>query len=587
MKVWLVLGSNSQRLTFRIEWGNYFQFIEKFMSNTEHTLENAENSRTHNFITQIIDEDLASGKHKSVHTRFPPEPNGYLHIGHAKSICLNFGLAKEYNGLCNLRFDDTNPVKEDVEYVDSIKADVEWLGFKWEGEPRYASDYFDALYGYAIELIEKDLAYVDELSPDEMREYRGTLTEPGKNSPYRDRSVEENLALFERMKNGEFAEGTLSLRAKIDMASPFMVMRDPVLYRIKFASHHQTGDKWCIYPMYDFTHCISDAIERITHSLCTLEFQDNRRLYDWVLDNISIERPLPHQYEFSRLNLEGTLTSKRKLLKLVNDGIVDGWNDPRMPTISGLRRRGYTPASLREFCRRIGVTKQDNVVEYSALEACIRDDLNENAPRAMAVIDPVRVVIENFEGEETLTAPNHPNRPELGERQLPFTKELYIDRADFREEANKQYKRLVLGKEVRLRNAYVIKAERVEKDANGEITTIFCTYDPETLGKNPADGRKVKGVIHWVSAVHNHPAEFRLYERLFTVPNPGAAEEIESVLNPTSLVVKHGFVEQSLANAEPEKGYQFEREGYFCADSKDSRPEHLVFNLTVSLKEGF
>ena len=587
MKVRLVLGSNSQRLTFRIEWGNYFQFIEKFMSNTEHTLENAENTRTHNFITQIIDEDLASGKHKSVHTRFPPEPNGYLHIGHAKSICLNFGLAKEYNGLCNLRFDDTNPVKEDVEYVDSIKADVEWLGFKWEGEPRYASDYFDALYGYAIELIEKGLAYVDELSPDEMREYRGTLTEPGKNSPYRDRSVEENLALFERMKNGEFAEGTLSLRAKIDMASPFMVMRDPVLYRIKFASHHQTGDKWCIYPMYDFTHCISDAIERITHSLCTLEFQDNRRLYDWVLDNISIERPLPHQYEFSRLNLEGTLTSKRKLLKLVNDGIVDGWNDPRMPTISGLRRRGYTPASLREFCRRIGVTKQDNVVEYSALEACIREDLNENAPRAMAVIDPVRVVIENFEGEETLTAPNHPNRPELGERQLPFTKELYIDRADFREEANKQYKRLVLGKEVRLRNAYVIKAERVEKDVNGEITTIFCTYDPETLGKNPADGRKVKGVIHWVSAVHNHPAEFRLYERLFTVPNPGAAEEIESVLNPTSLVVKHGFVEQSLANAEPEKGYQFEREGYFCADNKDSRPEHLVFNLTVSLKEGF
>ena len=587
MKVRLVLGSNSQRQTFRIEWGNYFQFIEKFMSNTEHTLENAENTRTHNFITQIIDEDLASGKHKSVHTRFPPEPNGYLHIGHAKSICLNFGLAKEYNGLCNLRFDDTNPVKEDVEYVDSIKADVEWLGFKWEGEPRYASDYFDALYGYAIELIEKGLAYVDELSPDEMREYRGTLTEPGKNSPYRDRSVEENLALFEKMKNGEFAEGTLSLRAKIDMASPFMVMRDPVLYRIKFASHHQTGDKWCIYPMYDFTHCISDAIERITHSLCTLEFQDNRRLYDWVLENISIERPLPHQYEFSRLNLEGTLTSKRKLLKLVNDGIVDGWNDPRMPTISGLRRRGYTPASLREFCRRIGVTKQDNVVEYSALEACIREDLNENAPRAMAVIDPVRVVIENFEGEETLTAPNHPNRPELGERQLPFTKELYIDRADFREEANKQYKRLVLGKEVRLRNAYVIKAERVEKDANGEITTIFCTYDPETLGKNPADGRKVKGVIHWVSAVHNHPAEFRLYERLFTVPNPGAAEEIESVLNPTSLVVKHGFVEQSLANAEPEKGYQFEREGYFCADNKDSRPEHLVFNLTVSLKEGF
>ena len=556
------------------------------MSHTETSL-GAENTRTHNFITQIIDEDLASGKHKSVHTRFPPEPNGYLHIGHAKSICLNFGLAKEYQGLCNLRFDDTNPVKEDVEYVDSIKADVEWLGFKWEGEPRYASDYFDALYGYAIELIKKGLAYVDELSPEEMREYRGTLTEPGKNSPYRDRTIEENLALFEKMKNGEFAEGKASLRAKIDMASPFMVMRDPVIYRIKFASHHQTGDKWCIYPMYDFTHCISDAIERITHSICTLEFQDNRRLYDWVLENISIERPLPHQYEFSRLNLEGTLTSKRKLLKLVNDAIVDGWNDPRMPTISGLRRRGYTPASLREFCRRIGVTKQDNVVEYSALEACIREDLNENAPRAMAVIDPVRVVIENFESEAVLTAPNHPNRPELGERQLPFTKELYIDRADFREEANKQYKRLVLGKEVRLRNAYVIKAERVEKDANGEITTIFCTYDPETLGKNPADGRKVKGVIHWVSAVHNHLAEFRLYDRLFTVPNPGVEDDIESVLNPNSLVIKQGFVEQSLANAEAEKGYQFEREGYFCADSKDSRPEHLVFNLTVSLKEGF
>ena len=544
-----------------------------------------ENDVRANFITHIIDEDLASGKHTSVHTRFPPEPNGYLHIGHAKSICLNFGIAEDYKGLCNLRFDDTNPVKEDVEYVDSIKADVEWLGFKWEGEPRYASDYFDQLYGYAIELIKKGLAYVDELSPEEMREYRGTLTEAGKNSPYRNRSVEENLTLFEKMKNGEFEEGKASLRAKIDMASPFMVMRDPVLYRIKFASHHQTGDKWCIYPMYDFTHCISDAIERITHSLCTLEFQDNRRLYDWVLDNISIERPLPHQYEFSRLNLEGTLTSKRKLLKLVNDGIVDRWNDPRMPTISGLRRRGYTPASIREFCRRIGVTKQDNVVEYSALEACIREDLNENAPRAMAVINPVKVVIENFEGEEWLKALNHPNREELGSRELPFTKELYIDEADFREEANKQYKRLVLGKEVRLRNAYVIKAERVEKDASGKITTIYCTYDPETLGKNPADGRKVKGVIHWVSATHAKPAEFRLYDRLFTVPNPGAEEEIESVLNPNSLVVKHGFVEPSLANAKAEQGYQFEREGYYCLDSKDSHPEHLIFNLTVSLKE--
>ncbi|ACL31960.1 glutamine--tRNA ligase [Glaesserella parasuis] len=538
-----------------------------------------------NFITHIIDEDLASGKHNNVYTRFPPEPNGYLHIGHAKSICLNFGIAEDYKGLCNLRFDDTNPVKENVEYVDSIKEDVKWLGFEWEGEPRYASDYFDQLYGYAIELINKGLAYVDELSPDEMREYRGTLTEPGKNSPYRDRPIEENLALFEKMKNGEIEEGKMSLRAKIDMASPFIVMRDPVLYRIKFASHHQTGDKWCIYPMYDFTHCISDAIERITHSICTLEFQDNRRLYDWVLENISIERPLPHQYEFSRLNLEGTLTSKRKLLKLVNDGIVDGWNDPRMPTISGLRRRGYTPGSIREFCRRIGVTKQDNVVEYSALESCIRNDLNTNAPRAMAVINPVKVVIENFEGEEWLTAPNHPNREELGSRELLFTRELYIDEADFREEANKQYKRLVLGKEVRLRNAYVIKAEHVEKDASGKITTIYCTYDPETLGKNPADGRKVKGVIHWVSALHNKPAEFRIYDRLFTVANPGAEEDICSVVNPTSLVVKQGFVEPSLANAKAEQGYQFEREGYYCLDSKDGSADNLVFNLTVSLKE--
>lgn len=538
-----------------------------------------------NFITHIIDEDLASGKHDNVYTRFPPEPNGYLHIGHAKSICLNFGIAEDYKGLCNLRFDDTNPVKENVEYVDSIKEDVKWLGFEWEGEPRYASDYFDQLYGYAIELINKGLAYVDELSPDEMREYRGTLTEPGKNSPYRDRPIEENLALFEKMKNGEIEEGKMSLRAKIDMASPFIVMRDPVLYRIKFASHHQTGDKWCIYPMYDFTHCISDAIERITHSICTLEFQDNRRLYDWVLENISIERPLPHQYEFSRLNLEGTLTSKRKLLKLVNDGIVDGWNDPRMPTISGLRRRGYTPGSIREFCRRIGVTKQDNVVEYSALESCIRNDLNTNAPRAMAVINPVKVVIENFEGEEWLTAPNHPNREELGSRELLFTRELYIDEADFREEANKQYKRLVLGKEVRLRNAYVIKAEHVEKDASGKITTIYCTYDPETLGKNPADGRKVKGVIHWVSALHNKPAEFRIYDRLFTVANPGAEEDICSVVNPTSLVVKQGFVEPSLANAKAEQGYQFEREGYYCLDSKDGSADNLVFNLTVSLKE--
>lgn len=556
------------------------------MSQPETAAINAAEHRPSNFIRHIIDEDLAQGNVNNVYTRFPPEPNGYLHIGHAKSICLNFGIAKDYQGLCNLRFDDTNPVKEDVEYVDSIKQDVEWLGFKWQGEVRYASDYFDQLYGYALELIEKGLAYVDELSPEQIREYRGTLTEAGKNSPYRDRSIEENRTLFEKMRNGEFAEGAACLRAKIDMASPFMVMRDPVLYRIKFAHHHQTADKWCIYPMYDFTHCISDAIERITHSLCTLEFQDNRRLYDWVLENISIERPLPHQYEFSRLNLESTLTSKRKLLQLVTDKIVDGWNDPRMPTISGLRRRGYTPAALREFCERIGVTKQDNMVEFSALEACIRDDLNTNAPRAMAVLNPLRVVIENYQGDdEQVTAPNHPNRPELGERKLPFGREIYIDQADFREEANKKYKRLVLGKEVRLRNAYVIKAERVEKDADGNITTLYCSYDPETLGKNPADGRKVKGVIHWVSATQNKPAEFRLYDRLFNVANPGAEEDILSVLNPNSLTVVHGVVEVNLADAEAEKAYQFEREGYFCADSKDSRADNLVFNLTVSLKE--
>ncbi|MGV6989361.1 glutamine--tRNA ligase [Testudinibacter sp. P80/BLE/0925] len=556
------------------------------MSQPEIAAVNAAEHRPSNFIRHIIDEDLAQGKVNNVYTRFPPEPNGYLHIGHAKSICLNFGIARDYQGLCNLRFDDTNPVKEDVEYVDSIKQDVEWLGFKWQGEVRYASDYFDQLYGYALELIEKGLAYVDELSPEEIREYRGTLTEAGKNSPYRERSVEENRTLFEKMRNGEFAEGKACLRAKIDMASPFMVMRDPVLYRIKFAHHHQTADKWCIYPMYDFTHCISDALERITHSLCTLEFQDNRRLYDWVLENISIERPLPHQYEFSRLNLESTLTSKRKLLQLVSDKIVDGWNDPRMPTISGLRRRGYTPAALREFCERIGVTKQDNMVEFSALEACIRDDLNINAPRAMAVLNPLKVVIENYQGDDELvTAPNHPNRPELGERKLPFGREIYIDQADFREEANKKYKRLVLGKEVRLRNAYVIKAERVEKDADGNITTLYCSYDPDTLGKNPADGRKVKGVIHWVSATQNNAAEFRLYDRLFNVANPGAAEDILSVINPNSLTVVHGVVEVNLADAEAEKAYQFEREGYFCADSKDSRADNLVFNLTVGLKE--
>lgn len=545
---------------------------------------NEADARPTNFIRQIIDEDLATGKHNSVQTRFPPEPNGYLHIGHAKSICLNFGIAKDYQGKCNLRFDDTNPVKEDIEYINSIQKDVQWLGFQWEGSIHYSSDYFDQLYQYAIELINKGLAYVDELSAEEIREYRGTLKEPGKNSPYRSRSVEENLALFEKMRAGGFEEGKACLRAKIDMASPFIVMRDPVLYRIKFAEHHQTGNKWCIYPMYDFTHCISDALENITHSLCTLEFQDNRRLYDWVLDNITISCH-PRQYEFSRLNLEYTVMSKRKLNQLVTENIVNGWDDPRMPTISGLRRRGYTAESIREFCLRIGVTKQENNVEMAALESCIRDDLNENAPRAMAVIDPVRLVIENMpEGEEILVAPNHPNKPEMGTREVPFSREIYIDRADFKEEANRQYKRLVLGKEVRLRNAYVIKAERVEKDEQGEITTIYCTYDAETLNKDPADGRKVKGVIHWVSIPHAIPAEIRLYDRLFSVPNPAAEDDFLSTINPESLVIREGFVERSLKDAVIEKAYQFEREGYFCAD-KLSTADKLVFNRTVGLRD--
>ncbi|MFO4660581.1 glutamine--tRNA ligase [Vibrio cholerae] len=545
-------------------------------------------ARPSNFIRQIIDKDLADGKHTTVHTRFPPEPNGYLHIGHAKSICLNFGIAQDYQGQCNLRFDDTNPEKENLEYVESIKKDVTWLGFDWSGEVCYSSDYFDKLYEYAIELIQKGLAYVDELTPEQIREYRGTLTEPGKHSPYRDRSVEENLALFEKMRAGEFAEGQACLRAKIDMASSFIVMRDPVLYRVRFAEHHQTGDKWCIYPMYDFTHCISDALEGITHSICTLEFQDNRRLYDWVLDNITIPCH-PRQYEFSRLNLEYTVMSKRKLNQLVTEKLVTGWDDPRMPTISGLRRRGFTPSAIREFCKRIGVTKQENMIEYSALESCIRDDFNENAPRAMAVLDPVKLVIENFVAGtvETLTLTNHPNKPEMGDREVPFTRELWIEREDFREEANKKYKRLVLGKEVRLRGAYVIKAERIEKDEQGNITTIFCSYDPETLGKNPADGRKVKGVIHWVSAEKGVPAEFRLYERLFTVPNPGAADNFAETINPESLVKVQGYVEPSLVEAKPEFGYQFERMGYFCADNKDSSPQALVFNRTVGLRDSF
>ena len=540
-------------------------------------------TRPSNFIRQIIDKDLANGVHETVQTRFPPEPNGYLHIGHAKSICLNFGIAQDYQGTCNLRFDDTNPEKEDIDYVNSIQNDVQWLGFTWDGDVRYSSNYFDALYGYAVELIEKGLAYVDFSSQEAMREMRGTLTAPGTNSPYRDTDPTENLALFSQMREGKFKEGECCLRAKIDMASPFMCMRDPVLYRVKFAHHHQTGDKWCIYPMYDFTHCISDAIENISHSLCTLEFQDNRRLYDWVIEHISIDAK-PRQYEFSRLNLEYTVLSKRKLIDLVEGRYVDGWSDPRMPTIAGLRRRGYTPASIREFCLRIGVTKMDNLVEMSMLEACIRDDLNVNAPRAMAVLEPIKLIIENFPEDETLMlkAPNHPMDESLGTREVPFTREVFIEREDFRESANKKFKRLVLDKEVRLRNGFYIKALRCDKDAQGNVTTVYCQYDPDTLGKDPADGRKAKGVIHWVSAKHGVSAEIRLYDRLFNVPNPAAEENYLDALNPASLVVKQGVVEPSLANAKVGEGYQFERTGYF---TKDNQSDELVFNRTVELRD--
>lgn len=544
-----------------------------------------------NFIRQIIDEDLAAGKFAVIRTRFPPEPNGYLHIGHAKSICLNFGIARDYSGVCNLRFDDTNPSKEDTEYVDSIKEDVRWLGFNWDGDARYSSDYFDRLYGYAVELINQGLAYVDELSPEEIREYRGTLTSPGKNSPYRDRTPEENLRLFEKMRDGGFEEGRACLRAKIDMTSSFICMRDPVIYRVKFQRHHQTGDKWCIYPMYDFTHCISDAIEGITHSICTLEFQDNRRLYDWVLEHISLNSPTrPHQYEFSRLNLEYCLTSKRKLKLLVDEGYVDGWDDPRMATISGMRRRGFTPAALREFCRRIGVTKQENVVEMSALENCVRDDLNSTAPRAMAVLHPLRLVIDNYpEGkEEFFSAPNHPLNPDMGQREVPFSGEVFIDAADFRETANKQYKRLVLGKNVRLRYGYVVRADSCEKDENGNVTCVHCTYFPETLGADMPDGQKIKGVIHWVSAKHAVKATVNMYECLFNVPNPGAADDFLSTINKNSLtVLDNAMLEPSLKGAQPGVTYQFEREGYFCPDSRHSTEEKPVFNLTVTLRDSF
>ena len=546
------------------------------------------------FIRTIIEEDLKSGKHEAIQTRFPPEPNGYLHIGHAKSICLNFGLAYIYDGLCNLRFDDTNPEKENDEYVNAIKEDVEWLGFHWAGEPRFASNYFDQLYDYAVGLIKDGKAYVDDLTPEEMREYRGTLTEAGKNSPYRDRSVEENLDLFTRMKNGEFPDGSKILRLKIDMASGNINMRDPVIYRIRRAYHHNTGDKWCIYPMYDYTHAISDAIEGITHSLCTLEFEAHRPLYDWVLDNI----PAPHatrprQYEFSRLELLYSITSKRKLNQLVADGHVAGWDDPRMPTISGMRRRGYTPEGLRLFAKRAGISKSENIVDMSVLEGAIREELENSAPRMMAVLNPIKVTLTNYDAARTESriAPYHPNREDMGSRELPISSTLYIEADDFSENPPKGWKRLTPGGEVRLRHSYVMKCDEVVKDAGGNIVELKCSLDYDTLGKNP-EGRKVKGVIHWLSAEHAVPATVRLYDRLFTEPRPDAVRgedgeylPFTNFLNPESVREIQAWVEASANDLPSESRWQFERLGYFVTDRRDHAQGKPVFNRTVTLKD--
>jgi glutaminyl-tRNA synthetase len=539
-----------------------------------------------NFIRSIIEKDVAAGKNAgTVVTRFPPEPNGSLHIGHAKAICLSFGMAKEFGGSTYLRFDDTNPLKESIEFMESMQEDIAWLGFDWL-EIRNASDYFEQLYYFAEQLIEKELAYVDSLSADEIREYRGSLKAPGKDSPYRRRTIDENLDMFRRMRAGEFADGEHVLRLKIDMSSPNINMRDPAIYRIRHVHHHQTGDAWCIYPLYDYTHCISDSLEGITHSLCDLGFEDHRPLYDWVLDELKMNCH-PQQIEFSRLNLQYTVMSKRKLKQLVEENMVSGWDDPRLPTIAGLRRRGYTPASIRDFCRRIGVTKSDNNVELASLESCIRDDLGDTAPRVMGVLNPIKVVIENYpEGQtEALEVANHPQIESLGSRQVPFSREVYIDREDFREEANRKYKRLVLGGEVRLRYGYVIKANEIEKDADGEISLIRCTYDPDTLGNNP-EGRKVRGVIHWVATATALPAEIRIFEPLFTVDFPDASDQdYRELMNETSVTVKAGLVEPSLSTATIEDRFQFEREGYFCIDSLDSTPEKLVFNRTVGLRD--
>jgi glutaminyl-tRNA synthetase len=564
--------------------------LKEDKNNTINDKNKTDSETPSHFIRNIIIEDLESGKYDGrVHTRFPPEPNGYLHIGHAKSICLNFGLAEEFNGKCNLRFDDTNPIKEEQEYIDSIIEDIRWLGFDWEDRLYFASDYFDQLYEYAVKLIKKGKAYVDDLTADEIREHRGTLTQPGKNSPYRERSIEENLNLFERMRSGEFPDGSKVLRAKIDMAAPNINMRDPVIYRILHASHPRTGDKWCIYPMYDMAHGQSDSIERITHSLCTLEFEDHRPLYDWFQDELEIYSC--QQIEFARLNLNYTVMSKRKLLRLVKEGHVSGWDDPRMPTISGFRRRGYTPESIRDFSERIGLAKANSTVDIAFLEHCLREDLNKRALRVMGVLRPLKVVIDNYPDDlvEQMEAINNPEDPAVGTRKIPFSKVLYIDQDDFKEDPPRKYFRLAPGREVRLRYGYFITCVEVVKDEKtGEIIELHCTYDPETKGGNAPDGRKVKSTIHWVSAKHAIKAEARLYDKLFTKENPeevGDDEDFTANLNPDSLEVVACFIEPGLVNAKIEQRYQFERIGYFCPDSKDSAPEKLVFNRIATLRD--
>jgi glutaminyl-tRNA synthetase len=552
-------------------------------------MDTPDNMRGRDFIRQIVAEEVASGKNGGrVQTRFPPEPNGYLHIGHALAICVDFGIANDFGGTCFLRFDDTNPEKEDDEFVEGIKRDVRWLGFDWGSRLRHASDYFEQIHAFAVELIENGLAYVDHLTADEIRAHRGTLTEPGKNSPYRDRSVEENLRLFEAMNRGEFAEGECVLRAKIDMASPNMNLRDPTLYRVRKVAHQRTGDTWCIYPMYDYAHTLSDAIEGTTHSLCSLEFEDHRPLYDWFLDRLWKGAGRPRQIEFSRLNLMFTVMSKRILKRLVDEQRVEGWDDPRMPTLAGIRRRGYTPASIREFIQRVGVTKKEKVAELGLLEGCIRDDLNETAPRRFAVLDPVKVIIDNYpaEREEWLEAANHPGKPELGTRQIPFARELLIEREDFMENPPSKFHRLKPGGEVRLRYGYIVKCESVVKDSAGTIQEIHCTYDPQTRSGSDDGGRKVKGTIHWVSAQHALRAEVRLYDRLFVTPFPG--EDLARELNPDSLkIIERAALEPALADAAADQRFQFERLGYFAVDSVLSKPGRPIFNRTVTLRDSW